>query len=59
MQKNLIWFRNDLRVHDNTALHQACQNDTDKVISLFISTPKQWHNQSVSKKKKYLLCIII
>lgn len=51
MQKNLIWFRNDLRVHDNTALHQACQNDTDKVISLFISTPKQWHNQSVSKKK--------
>ncbi|WP_295165361.1 deoxyribodipyrimidine photo-lyase, partial [uncultured Buchnera sp.] len=52
MQNNLIWFRNDLRLHDNTALHHACNSNEDKVIGLFIATPKQWSEHSMSQKKK-------
>ncbi|QCI22162.1 deoxyribodipyrimidine photo-lyase [Buchnera aphidicola] len=51
MQKNLIWFRNDLRLHDNMALHEACKFNTDQVIALFISTPKQWFHYCISEKK--------
>ncbi|QCI22747.1 deoxyribodipyrimidine photo-lyase [Buchnera aphidicola] len=51
MQKNLVWFRNDLRLYDNTALYQACKSEKDKVIGLFIATPKQWNNHYISKKK--------
>ncbi|QCI19863.1 MAG: deoxyribodipyrimidine photo-lyase [Buchnera aphidicola (Brevicoryne brassicae)] len=51
MQKNLIWFRNDLRLYDNIALYEACRYEKDKVIALFISTPKQWYNYSISNKK--------
>ena len=52
MKKNLIWFRNDFRIHDNTALNQACYHDKDIVIGLFISTPEQWLKHSLSIKKK-------
>ncbi|QCI18277.1 deoxyribodipyrimidine photo-lyase [Buchnera aphidicola (Aphis nasturtii)] len=51
MNKNLIWFRNDLRIHDNKALYNACLSDTDEVIGLFIFTPKQWDQHFVSIKK--------
>ncbi|QCI23838.1 deoxyribodipyrimidine photo-lyase [Buchnera aphidicola (Macrosiphoniella sanborni)] len=52
MTKNLIWFRNDLRVHDNTALYEACKFDQDQVLSLFIATPQQWNYHCMSDKKK-------
>jgi deoxyribodipyrimidine photo-lyase len=51
MKKNLIWFRNDLRLYDNTALHNACMFDIDKVIALFIATPKQWKDHFLADKK--------
>lgn len=51
MQKNLIWFRNDFRLYDNIALYEACKSDADKVMALFISTPKQWYDYSISDKK--------
>ncbi|QFQ32129.1 deoxyribodipyrimidine photo-lyase [Buchnera aphidicola] len=51
MNKNLIWFRNDLRIHDNTALYHACLSETNKVIGLFIFTSKQWSQHYVSTKK--------
>lgn len=46
---NLYWFRSDLRLADNTALHHATQND--KTIALFIITPEQWqqHDEAVCK----------
>jgi deoxyribodipyrimidine photo-lyase len=37
----LIWFRRDLRVRDNTALHYAAK-EFDQVIGLFTITPRQW-----------------
>ncbi|QCI24371.1 deoxyribodipyrimidine photo-lyase [Buchnera aphidicola (Muscaphis stroyani)] len=51
MKKNLVWFRNDLRVYDNTALYQSCKFYEDKVIALFIDTPEQWKNHFISQKK--------
>lgn len=48
MRTHLMWFRRDLRVNDNTALHFACKNINIPIFSVFISTPYQWtlHNQS-------------
>jgi len=36
----LMWFRNDLRVADNTALHAASQ--AGDLRAVFVVTPKQW-----------------
>ena len=57
MHINLVWFRNDLRVHDNSALHFACQCDLKKtiVLALFISTPKQWQKNFMAPKKAFLI----
>ena len=38
---SLVWFRRDLRVHDNSALHHAAKT-SDEVIGLFVVTPQQW-----------------
>lgn len=39
MKKTIIhWFRNDLRLHDNAALYQACQ-DAQLVLPVFILDP--------------------
>ncbi|ANZ22513.1 deoxyribodipyrimidine photolyase [Buchnera aphidicola (Diuraphis noxia)] len=51
MQKNLIWFRNDLRLYDNIALYEACKSDEDKVVGIFIATPQQWISHSISIRK--------
>jgi Deoxyribodipyrimidine photolyase len=37
---NLYWFRNDLRLNDNTALFHATEQDS--TIAVFIITPTQW-----------------
>ena len=38
--RQLIWFRTDLRVHDNTALTAALQ--AGPTIALFLLSPQQW-----------------
>jgi len=40
--RNLIWFRRDLRIADNTALFNAAKHASEGVVGLFIVTPKQW-----------------
>ena len=47
---NLVVFRNDLRVNDNTALYQA-QQSGDGVIGLFCYTPKQWQAHGLGDNK--------
>jgi deoxyribodipyrimidine photo-lyase len=37
----LVWFRNDLRVDDNTALHNALDAG-GRVAAVFYATPAQW-----------------
>ena len=38
----LMWFKSDLRVKDNTALHHACKAAGNGVIGVFAVCPKQW-----------------
>ena len=38
----LVWFRADLRVSDNPALHQAARAADEGVVGLFVVTPGQW-----------------
>lgn len=61
----LIWFRRDLRIHDNTALAQLCEHinahyslnlagnieNSPQISALFFVTPQQWlqHNMSVTQ----------
>jgi len=41
----LVWFRSDLRVHDNTALARACSAADDGVVALLTVTPRQWKDK--------------
>ena len=38
----LMWFRSDLRLRDNTALHYACRAADKGVIAVFAICPEQW-----------------
>ena len=38
---SLVWFRRDLRISDNTALHTAAK-ESESIIGLFVITPQQW-----------------
>ena len=42
MSTHLVWFRADLRLHDNFALAAACRDPDAQVLALFIATPEQW-----------------
>ena len=47
----LMWFRRDLRVHDNTALAALCEQantDNASVSAIFFLTPKQWQEHDTS-----------
>ncbi|PMH43149.1 deoxyribodipyrimidine photo-lyase [Vibrio sp. 10N.286.49.B3] len=44
---NLIWFRRDLRVIDNTALRFALEANRP-VVAVFIATPEQWGQHHMS-----------
>ncbi|HVU63533.1 MAG TPA: deoxyribodipyrimidine photo-lyase [Phycisphaerales bacterium] len=47
----LVWFRADLRVADNPALHRAAIDaaaQNGAIIALFILCPKQWHRHDWS-----------
>ena len=47
--QQLMWFRNDLRIHDNTALHAALQ--AGPTVAVFIISPAQWlsHHDAACK----------
>jgi deoxyribodipyrimidine photo-lyase len=45
----LIWLRNDLRLHDNTALAAACERGS--TIAVYLLSPRQWqrHDDAACK----------
>lgn len=45
----LIWFRCDLRVHDNTALAAACKQGP--VVALYLVSPGQWQEHDDAPAK--------
>ncbi len=47
----LMWFRRDLRVHDNTALATICERaneDNAQLSAVFFLTPEQWQAHDMS-----------
>ncbi|AHM72918.1 deoxyribodipyrimidine photo-lyase [Yersinia hibernica] len=55
MATHLIWFRNDLRLTDNLALHAACQDPQATVIAVFIATPVQWAKHDMAPRQAAFL----
>lgn len=55
MKTHLVWLRNDLRIHDNYALHAACRDAQAKVIALFIATPGQWQKHGMAPRQAEFL----
>lgn len=53
--KPLVWFRSDLRTHDNTALHHACKSATGGVLALFIVSPDQWRGHDYAPARVDLI----
>ncbi|HDR2787610.1 deoxyribodipyrimidine photo-lyase [Enterobacter sp. RHBSTW-00175] len=51
MPTHLVWFRADLRVHDNLALAAACRDKHARVLALFIATPGQWQQHDVAPRQ--------
>jgi deoxyribodipyrimidine photo-lyase len=47
----LMWFRSDLRVQDNTALHYACKAADEGVIAVFTVCAKQWSDHDWGSMK--------
>lgn len=50
----LVWFRNDLRVHDNPALWHACKDDDD-VHAVFLITRSQWDLHDMAPLREQFL----
>lgn len=49
MKTSLVWFRNDLRVHDNEALYRAAEYD--RVLPVYCFDPRQFGKTSFGFKK--------
>lgn len=55
----LMWFRRDLRLHDNTALAAVCElavQNKAMVSAVFFITPEQWHEQDMALVQVELIC---
>ncbi|MDP5457819.1 deoxyribodipyrimidine photo-lyase [Alishewanella sp. SMS8] len=55
---HLVWFRHDLRCHDNEALHaafNAAAADNGVVIAVFIATAKSWQQHHMAAIRQDLL----
>lgn len=51
MATHLVWFRADLRIHDNLALAAACRSKNARVLALFIATPQQWAQHTMAPRQ--------
>lgn len=49
----LVWFRNDLRVSDHSALTRACQAKGAEVKAVFLWTPEQWQQHDYGLARQY------
>ena len=55
----LVWFRTDLRVEDNTALHRARKACTRGLVGVFVVSPGQWaeHDWGTCKVDFVMRCV--
>ena len=49
-QKGLVWFRNDLRVHDNESLTNAI-DENETVIAVYFFDPRQFEETRFGFKR--------
>lgn len=49
---SLIWFREDLRIEDNMALHHASDASFNHVVAVYFVTPKQWDKHDVGDARR-------
>lgn len=49
----ILWFRNDLRLHDNPAFVSALEHGCNKAV--FLATPKQWAEHQLAPIKVDLM----
>ena len=54
MKTGIVWFRNDLRVHDHPAL-RAAVDECDTVVPLFIFDDTQLNGRFVSANRTQFL----
>lgn len=50
-RRSLVWFRRDLRVHDNTALANACRANDREIVAIYFVTPQQWQQHDDADHK--------
>src|SRR6516225_2537184 len=54
MKRVLHWFRRDLRITDNSALHHAC-SEADEIVPVYIlSTWKRYHPWTGPNRQEFL-----
>jgi deoxyribodipyrimidine photo-lyase len=53
-KRSLVWFRSDLRVRDNTALHHATRSGSG-VVGLFVICPDQWRGHDYAPARVDLI----
>ncbi len=53
--RTLVWFRSDLRLHDNSALHDASTRGGDGVVGLFVVSPDQWKGHDYAPGRVQLI----
>jgi deoxyribodipyrimidine photo-lyase len=46
--RTLHWFREDLRISDNTALYHAAQQATEGCLSVYFITPTTWQQHDIA-----------
>ncbi|WP_117233103.1 deoxyribodipyrimidine photo-lyase [Vibrio maerlii] len=54
----LVWFRRDLRLDDNPALHHAIEDaraQNEPVVALYVATPMQWEKHGLSSRQADLI----
>lgn len=49
---NLVWYRNDLRVHGHRALQQALEQD-ETVIAVYCLCEQQWDTHEVAPLRRW------
>jgi deoxyribodipyrimidine photo-lyase len=49
--KTLHWFRDDLRLHDNTALHHAVASASNMCLAVYFITPQTWREHDMAASK--------
>ena len=59
MPTHLVWFRADLRVHDNIALAAACRAKDANVLALFMATPEQWRQHDMAPRQAALALLVL